>query len=105
VALNLGAYGIPNNGTAWSGGDLIEEIRELRFDLNSEVKLESAWIETITAWQEGRGAYIAEYAIGLNGDELVRLSELYGMDFKFVKVNADHVIVRALDHGSDFSVA
>jgi len=98
VALNLGADGIPNNGTTWSGGDLIEEIRELRFDLNSQVKLESAWIEMITAWQEGRGAYIAEYATGLNGDELVRLSEFYGMDFKFVKVNADHAIARAVDN-------
>jgi energy-coupling factor transporter ATP-binding protein EcfA2 len=99
VAFNLGADGIPNNGTAWSGGDLIEEIRELRFDLNNEVKLESAWVETITAWQEGRGAYIAEYATGLNGDELVRLSEFYGMGLKcVVKVNADHAIARAVDN-------
>jgi hypothetical protein len=99
VAFSLGDDGIPNNDTAWPGGDLIEEIRELRFDLNNQVKLESAWIETITAWQEGRGAYIAEYATGLNGDELVRLSGFYGVALNLVKVNADQAIVRALDDG------
>ena len=98
VAFSLDDDGIPNSGTAWPDGDLIEEIRALRFDLKSEMKLESAWIETITAWEEGRGAYIAAYATGLNDDELVRL-RLHEPDLKIVQVNADHAIARAVDNG------
>src|SRR5215471_3281965 len=97
VAFNLGADGIPNIGTAWPNGVLIEEMEALRFDLSNRVKLESAWIETITAWDEDRGAYIAEYATGMNGDELVRLSGFYGLACNVVKVNADHAIARAVD--------
>jgi hypothetical protein len=68
VAFSLDDDGLPNPGIIALGG----EIEESEFDLNEALPLESAWVEAITAWEKGEGAYIAEYATGLNGDELVR---------------------------------
>ena len=59
--------------------------------------LESAWVEAITAWEEGEGAYIAEYATGINGDELVRLRQSHGLHPELLSVHVDHAIVRTLD--------
>src|SRR6266581_2678342 len=91
VAFNLGGDGIPNNGIIALGGDVdlnrMLKVEPTWFDLNSELTLESAWVEAITAWQEGKGAYIAEYAVGLNGDEVVRLNQVYpGIGLKMVNV-------------------
>jgi hypothetical protein len=99
VAFSLDDDGIPNNGIALPGGSLIESVPDLRIDIRGEVKLASAWIEAITAWEEGKGAYIAEYAAGLNDNELVRLRQFYELRPVLVNVNADHAIVKALDHG------
>jgi hypothetical protein len=99
VAFSLDDHGIPNNGIIFSAGDIIESL-DMSYDLNTniELDLEAAWIEVITAWEEGKGAYIAEYAAGLNGDEeLVRLGQSYGLRPKSLKVNTEHAIVKSLD--------
>src|SRR5712691_7320402 len=78
VAFSLDDHGIPNNGIIFSAGDIVES-RHMSYDLSIVLNLEAAWIEVITAWEEGKGAYIAEYAAGLNGDEeVVRLGQSYG---------------------------
>jgi AAA ATPase domain/Protein of unknown function (DUF3696) len=96
IAFSLGDDGIPSNGIITARGGP-EELGSITVDLN-EMKLESAWVEVVTAWEKGEGAYIAEYAAGLNNDELVRL-RLYEPDLKLVTVNADHAIVQEIDHG------
>ena len=104
VAFSLGADGIPNNGIIALGGD-VDLNRRLKeeptwFDLNRELTLESAWVEVSTAWNEGHGAYIAEYAVGLNSDEFVRMNQVYpGIDLKMVNVNFNHALVREINDG------
>ena len=100
VAFSLDDDGIPNNGRIiWPGDDI--ETRDRVYDLNSVLKLEAAWVEVITAWEEGKGAYIAEYATGLNDDELVRLRQSYGLRPELLSVNADHAIMRSLEDDQD----
>lgn len=103
VAFSLDDDGIPNNGIISLSGniDLHRTLQEEStwFDLNSEVQLTSAWIEAITAWEEGKGAYIAGYAAGLNGDELVRLRQSYGLHPELLSVNVAHTIAQEIDHG------
>src|SRR5262249_36884411 len=96
VAFSLDDDGIPNNGRIIWPGDTIET-RDRIYDLNSVLKLAAAWVEVITAWEEGKGAYIAEYAAGLNGDELIRLRQSYGLRPELLSVNSDHAIVRSLE--------
>jgi hypothetical protein len=96
VTFSLDDDGIPNNGIIFSSGDIMEW-RDLSYDLNSVLKLEASWVEVITAWEEGKGAYIAEYATGLNGDELVRLRQSYGLHPELLNVNFDHAIVNEYD--------
>jgi hypothetical protein len=97
VAFSLDDDGIPNNGVM-SLDELVEP-PSLSLDLNEMLKLESAWVEAITAWEEGKGAYIAEYATGLNGDELIRLRQSYGHPLKLFNINADHALVKEVDEG------
>jgi hypothetical protein len=94
VAFSLDDDGIPNNGRIIWPGDTIET-RDRVYDLNSVLKLEAAWVEVITAWEEGKGAYIAEYAVGLNGDELVRLGQSYGLRPELLSVNFSHALMRS----------
>src|SRR5437870_346143 len=96
VAFSLDDDGIPNNGRIIWPGDTIET-RDRVYDLNGVLKLEAAWVEVITAWEEGKGAYIAEYATGLNRDELIRLRQSYGLRPELLNVNSDHAIVRSLE--------
>lgn len=93
VTFSLDDDGIPNHGIIPLGG----EIEEWTLDLNEQLDLESAWVEAIAAWEKGGEAYIAEYATGLNGDELVRLRQSYGLRPELVNMNFDHAIVKALD--------
>ena len=96
VEFGIDDDGIPNNGITSPGGET-EESRELSVDLNEVVKLVSAWIETETGWEAGGGAYIAEYAVGLNGDEYVRVRQNYGMHPELVYVNFEHSVMQAFD--------
>lgn len=97
VAFSLDDDGIlPTNGIIAPGTGL-EEFRLLAIDLNSVVPLESAWIEAITAWEDNRGAYIAEYAIGLNGEELIRLRQPYGLRPELLHLNFGHAVMQELD--------
>ena len=97
VAFSLDNDSIPNNGITLLGGELKAESTWLSLNLNI-MKARSAWVEAITAWEESKGAYVEEYAAGLNDDELVRLRQFYGRGPKLVNVNADHAIVRETEH-------
>src|SRR5712691_1456993 len=96
VAFSLDDDGIPNNGHIIWPGDTIET-RDRVYDLNGVLKLEAAWVEVVTTWEEGKGAFIAEYAAGLNGDELVRLRQSYGLRPELLSVNFGHTIMKSLE--------
>ncbi len=101
VAFSLDDDGLPNNGIT-SLGDIDRSLTSQKdsswLDLNSQVKLDSAWIEVITAWETGKGAKITEYAVGLNGEELVRLHQPYAFRPELLSVNPDHTIAKQLDN-------
>ena len=96
VAVSLDDDGIPNNGIISPGGET-QDSRELSIDLNTLTKLESAWIEVVTAWEPGKGAYISEYGAGLKGEELVRLRQVYGLHPEILGFNFAHDLVKELD--------
>ena len=87
--------GVPNIGVTSPGGTTGES-ESLSVDLNEIAKLDAAWVEIKTAWQEDSGAYIAEYAAGLNGQELVRCGQSPGLRPEILGVNFDHPLVLEL---------
>ncbi|MBT3375216.1 MAG: AAA family ATPase [Lentisphaerae bacterium] len=67
-------------------------------DLNGLGELDSAWIEVVTAWDaEENAAYIAEYGVGINGHEIIRLAQPPGMVPQIVSMDFDHPLLLALD--------
>lgn len=84
--------GVPNPGITSPGGTT-DESESLSVDVNDFGKLDSAWVEIKTAWQPDNGAYIAEYAAGLNGQELVRCGQSPGLRPEVLGVNFQHPLV------------
>lgn len=96
VACSLDDDGIPNVGITFSES-IEERLQSLSMDLNDGGKLDLAWIEVITAWEMGKGAYIAEYAVGLDEGELIRLQQAYGFPPELFSFNFDHSTVWGLN--------
>ena len=78
VEFDIDDDGIPSNtpiesidDSPWSGIQ----------DINDGMDINSAWIEIQTAWDAGKdkGAFISDYAIGLNKAEIIRLRQSFGL--------------------------
>ncbi len=67
-------------------------------DINSLVDLEQAWIELVTEQDKlDQEVFIAEYAVGINGDELLRMTASPQRYPEIESVNFNHPIFLALD--------
>lgn len=95
VEFEIDDDGIPNTGITSPGGTT-DESEALSVDVNDFGDLHAAWVEVRTAWQADSGAYIAEYATGLNGQELVRCGQSPGLRPEVLRVNFDHPLVAEL---------
>lgn len=98
VEFDVDDDGIPNFGITSLQGDT-EESRALSLDLNGITTIKSAWIEVVTAWEMHRsgGAYVAEYAVGLDGEPFIRLQQAYGLHPELLSMNFMHPLMQALD--------
>ncbi len=102
IEFSIDDDGIPKNRIQWD-----DESKELPLDLNEVVSLEKAWIEIVVAWDYAEeindnntksDSYIAEYAVGINGEEFTRLeSEQSSSAPTISDVNIAHEIIRELD--------
>jgi hypothetical protein len=95
VAMSLDDDGIPNNGITSPEIIDAQESGGLNIDLNNLGSLRSSWIEVTTTWEPSKGAYISEYAVGMNDDELVRLRQNYGLQPELIGFNFDHNLMFA----------